>query len=378
MWAATCQGFIYTCGGTLKGRNGTIESPGFPYGYPNGANCTWVIVAEEGNRIQIIFQSFAVEEEYDFLSLYDGHPHPANFRTRLTGFQIPAPVTSTGSVFSLRLTSDFAVSAHGFKIYYEELQSSSCGNPGVPPKGILYGTRFNIGDKIRYSCVTGYVLDGHPQLTCVTNTGNTAVWDFPVPICRAEDTCGDTLRGSSGIISSPNFPSEYYNSADCTWTILADPGDTISIIFTDFQTEEKYDYLEVEGSEPPTICQSKTLKTLPASKLMPIPVPERLWLHIALDFVTDLPCSEGNTTILTVVDRFSRAVRFIVFPSLPTAFQTAETLFMQVFQIFGIPEDILSNKGPQFMPRVWSAFLERIGVTHISRFTSGYHLQSNG
>ncbi|KAK3532300.1 hypothetical protein QTP86_016064, partial [Hemibagrus guttatus] len=179
-------GFIYTCGGTLKGRNGTIESPGFPYGYPNGANCTWVIVAEEGNRIQIVFQSFAVEEEYDFLSLYDGHPHPANFRTRLTGFQIPPPVTSTGSVFSLRLTSDFAVSAHGFKIYYEELQSSSCGNPGVPPKGILYGTRFNVGDKIRYSCVSGYVLDGHPQLTCVTNAGNAAVWDFPVPICRGK------------------------------------------------------------------------------------------------------------------------------------------------------------------------------------------------
>jgi len=41
------------------------------------------------------------------------------FSCRLTGFQVPAPVTSTGSIFSLRLTSDFAVSAHGFKIYYE-------------------------------------------------------------------------------------------------------------------------------------------------------------------------------------------------------------------------------------------------------------------
>ncbi|KAI1885700.1 hypothetical protein AGOR_G00206510 [Albula goreensis] len=67
-----------------------------------------------------------------------------------------------------------------------KLQSSSCGNPGVPPKGILYGTTFQVGDKIRYSCVTGYVLDGHPQLTCVTNMGNTAVWDFPIPICRGE------------------------------------------------------------------------------------------------------------------------------------------------------------------------------------------------
>ncbi|XP_061076047.1 LOW QUALITY PROTEIN: CUB and sushi domain-containing protein 3-like [Conger conger] len=272
------QGFISNCGGTLKGRNGTIESPGFPYGYPNGANCTWVIVAEERNRIQIVFQSFAVEEEYDFLSLYDGHPHPANFRTRLTGFQIPPPVTSTGSVFSLRLTSDFAVSAHGFKMYYEELQSSSCGNPGVPPKGILYGTSFQVGDKIRYSCVTGYVLDGHPQLTCVTNAGNAAVWDFPIPICRAEDTCGGTLRGTSGIISSPNFPGEYHNSADCTWTILADPGDTISIIFTDFQSEEKYDYLEVEGSEPPTILLS-------GMNIPPPVVSNKNWLR--LHFVTD-------------------------------------------------------------------------------------------
>ncbi|XP_062302028.1 CUB and sushi domain-containing protein 1a [Osmerus eperlanus] len=185
LMTVTClEGFVYTCGGMLKGRNGTIESPGFPYGYPNGANCTWVIIAEEGSRIQVLFQAFAIEEEYDFLSLYDGHPHPANFRTRLTGFHVPPPVTSTGSVFALRLTSDFAVSAHGFKLYYEVLQSSACGNPGVPPKGLLSGSRFNVGDVIHYSCVTGYVLDGHAQLTCITNAGNAPIWDFPVPICR--------------------------------------------------------------------------------------------------------------------------------------------------------------------------------------------------
>ncbi|KAK6327210.1 hypothetical protein J4Q44_G00028550 [Coregonus suidteri] len=134
-----------------------------------------------------------------------------------------------------------------------ELRSSACGNPGVPPKGILNGTLFNFGDKIRYRCVTGYVLDGHSLLTCVLNTGNMAVWDFPVPICRAEDTCGGTLRGSSGIISSPEFPSDLSNAGECKWTVLADPGDTISLVFTDFQMEDKHDYLEVEGSEPPSI-----------------------------------------------------------------------------------------------------------------------------
>ncbi|NXW22833.1 CSMD3 protein, partial [Circaetus pectoralis] len=158
------------------------------------------------------------------------------------------------------------------------LQSSSCGNPGVPPKGILYGTRFDVGDKIRYSCVTGYILDGHPQLTCIANSVNTASWDFPIPICRAEDACGGTMRGSSGIISSPNFPNEYHNNADCTWTIVAEPGDTISLIFTDFQTEEKYDYLEVEGSEPPTIWLS-------GMNIPPPVISNKNWLR--LHFVTD-------------------------------------------------------------------------------------------
>lgn len=73
-----------------------------------------------------------------------------------------------------------------FSLHFLELRSSSCGNPGVPPKGILNGTQFNVGDKIRYRCITGYVLDGHSLLTCATNAAGVSVWDFPVPICRGE------------------------------------------------------------------------------------------------------------------------------------------------------------------------------------------------
>ncbi|GCC19449.1 hypothetical protein chiPu_0000001, partial [Chiloscyllium punctatum] len=157
-------------------------------------------------------------------------------------------------------------------------QSSTCGNPGVPHGGIVHGTSFDVGDKITYSCVHGYILDGHPQLTCMASSGNTASWDFPVPICKVEDGCGGTLQGSSGIISSPNFPGEYYNNADCTWTIAAELGDTISLIFTDFQLEEKYDFLEIEGSEPPSIWFS-------GMNLPPPIISSKNWLR--LHFVTD-------------------------------------------------------------------------------------------
>ncbi|KAK3515420.1 hypothetical protein QTP70_018872 [Hemibagrus guttatus] len=162
--------------------------------------------------------------------------------------------------------------------FFPELQSSSCGNPGVPAKGILNGTRFNVGDRIQYRCVPGYTLDGHAQLTCVTSTSNVAAWDFPVPICRAEDTCGGTFRSSSGVISSSDFKNDYKNSGECMWTIVADPGDTISLVFTDFQMDNKFDYLEVEGSEPPSIWLSGTN--------IPVPiVSNKNWLR--LHFVTD-------------------------------------------------------------------------------------------
>ncbi|NWI82444.1 CSMD2 protein, partial [Ptilorrhoa leucosticta] len=129
------------------------------------------------------------------------------------------------------------------------LPSHTCGNPGRLRNGIQQGTTFSIGDRVRFSCNPGFFLEGHALLTCQASSGNGASWDFPLPVCRADDACGGTLRGQSGIISSPHFPLEYGNNADCTWTILAEPGDTIALVFMDFQLEDGYDVLEVAGTE---------------------------------------------------------------------------------------------------------------------------------
>ncbi len=126
-----------------------------------------------------------------------------------------------------------------------------------------------------------------------------------------------------------------------------------------------------------TACStSKPSRHLPAGLLQPLPVPQRPWSHIAIDFVTDLPNSSGNTTILTVVDRFSKSCRLIPLPKLPSALETAETLCNYVFRFYGLPEDIVSDRGPQFTSRVWSAFFRLLNI-NVS-LTSGYHPQSNG
>lgn len=45
-----------------------------------------------------------------------------------------------------------------------------------------------------------------------------------------------------------------------------------------------------------------------------------------MDFVTGLPSSEHNTTILTTVDRFSEAVHFVPLAKLPSVLETAHLL----------------------------------------------------
>lgn len=82
MLSGVCSFPGQNCGGLVQGPNGTIESPGFPHGYPNYANCTWIIITGERNRIQLSFHTFALEEDFDILSVYDGQLQQGNLKVR--------------------------------------------------------------------------------------------------------------------------------------------------------------------------------------------------------------------------------------------------------------------------------------------------------
>lgn len=128
----------------------------------------------------------------------------------------------------------------------------------------------------------------------------------------------------------------------------------------------------IHGCGNPNFCRC----TPPSGLLQPLPIPPRPWSHIALDFVTGLPPSEVNDTVLRVVDHFSKAVHFVSLPKLPTTLETANLLVQHVFRLHGVPQDILSDHGRQFTSQVWKAFCRALGTT--SSFTLGHHPQSNG
>ena len=125
------------------------------------------------------------------------------------------------------------------------------------------------------------------------------------------------------------------------------------------------------------VCaRSKASHQAPAGLPRPLPIPHRPMSHIAVDFVTGLPPLEGNTVILTIVDRFLKAAHFIPLSKLPSAVETANLLVLHVFRIHGIPVDIVSDRGPKFSARAWKAFCQALGAS--VSLSLGYHPQTNG
>ncbi|KAL0161850.1 hypothetical protein M9458_041246 [Cirrhinus mrigala] len=117
-----------------------------------------------------------------------------------------------------------------------------------------------------------------------------------------------------------------------------------------------------------SVCATSTSpRQLPTGKLVPLPIPQRPWSHIGVDFVTDLPGSKGNTCVLVMVNHFSKMCKFSPLRGLPTATETTELLFQQLFRYFSLPEEIVSDRGPQFISheKLSSSFLV-------------YHPQTNG
>ena len=128
---------------------------------------------------------------------------------------------------------------------------------------------------------------------------------------------------------------------------------------------------------PPARCllTVRLLGTCPEGSYTPYPFHSGLGRICRWIFYLSPP-SQGNTLILVIVDLFSKSCRLLPLPGLPTALQTAEALSTHVSRHYGVPEDIVSDQGPEFTSRVWKAFMDCLGVS-IS-LTSGFHPESNG
>lgn len=122
-------------------------------------------------------------------------------------------------------------------------------------------------------------------------------------------------------------------------------------------------------------CQSSKVHRHVRTPLTARPPPDRRFASIHLDLVGPLPVSEGQSYLLTIVDRFSRWPEAIPLPN-STAETCARALIRGWIARFGVPADITTDRGPQFTSSLWTALGRALGIDN--RKTTAYHPQSNG
>ena len=95
-----------------------------------------------------------------------------------------------------------------------------------------------------------------------------------------------------------------------------------------------------------------------------------------MDFIEQLPDSEGFTAILVVVDRFTNQALFIPTHDMITSAQLAELFIIHVFSKHGVPSHVTSDRGSKFVSRFFRSLGKALDMK--LHFTLGYHPEGDG
>jgi hypothetical protein len=125
-----------------------------------------------------------------------------------------------------------------------------------------------------------------------------------------------------------------------------------------------------------TCARSKSQRHKPYGLLKQLPIPERPWHSISMDFIEHLPQSDGHTAILVVVDRFTKQAVFIPTYDTITAVQLADLFVLHVFSKHGVPQHVTSDRGSEFVSHFFKSLGKALDMK--LHFTSGHHPEGDG
>ena len=121
-------------------------------------------------------------------------------------------------------------------------------------------------------------------------------------------------------------------------------------------------------------CQCyKNRSKAPVEKLMPNTIPEKLWSHISVDFITKLPLAQGYDAILVVCDHFSKMAHFIATMEKTLAEELTRLFRDHVQKLHNLPESIILNRGVQFTAGMIKELNKLLEIQ--TKLSTAYHPQ---
>jgi hypothetical protein len=123
-------------------------------------------------------------------------------------------------------------------------------------------------------------------------------------------------------------------------------------------------------------CRTKLQHRRPTGELHPSETPNEPWDTISVDFIVELPRSNGYDAIMNVVDGVTKRAHFIATHTTITAVGAARLFLREVWKHHGTPRVVVSDRGPQFVADFTRELYRLIGIKLAT--STAYHPQTDG
>ncbi|KAL4022676.1 hypothetical protein IC575_016420 [Cucumis melo] len=123
--------------------------------------------------------------------------------------------------------------------------------------------------------------------------------------------------------------------------------------------------------------QVKAPRQKPAGLLQPLSVPKWKWESVSMDFITGLPRTLKDFTVIwVVVDRLTKSAHFVSGKSTYTASKWAQLYMSEIVRLHEVPVSIVSDRDARFTSKFWKGFQTATG-TRLD-FSTAFHPQTDG
>ena len=115
------------------------------------------------------------------------------------------------------------------------------------------------------------------------------------------------------------------------------------------------------------------------SLLQSLPVPEKLWVDLTIDFVVGLPKSQGFDAILMVIDQFLKKKHYILCTENDngtSAKITAGLFLRHVWCYYSLPISLTSDWGLHFTFKMWDLLCKLLGIK--AKLSTVWHPETDG
>ena len=125
------------------------------------------------------------------------------------------------------------------------------------------------------------------------------------------------------------------------------------------------------------VCsRSKIPRHRPYELLQPLPISHWPWSFVSMDFITNLPLLKTYDSIFIVVDRLTKMAHFVPCKKTSSSEDTARLFLDNVYCYHGLPDDIVLDRGTQFVSKFWRSLFDILKVE--IKLSSALHPQTDG